>query len=391
MSKMEPEVIAAAELAEAAALAETEARNKLRRKRLFILLGLVVLKAGIGYGVYEYAHASGFVTTDNAYTAAETAQVTPSIGGIVSEVRVTDTQAVKQGDIMVVLDDTDAGLALDQAEAELGRAVRRVRGYVANDQSLAAQIAARVSDQKRAVAQLEAATADFDRAQVDLSRREALASSGSVSGDELTKARNAFHTAVANMSAAQAQVTQARANYNAAIGSREANAVLIANATEQTNPEVALARAKRDQAKVNLERTVIRAPVDGVVARRSVQVGQQVQAGAALLSVVPLSQVHVDANFKEGQLDKVRIGQPVEVHSDLYGKKVRYHGVVSGLAGGTGSTFATIPAQNATGNWIKVVQRVPVRINLDADELAARPLQIGLSMTATIDTRSNAN
>jgi membrane fusion protein (multidrug efflux system) len=385
MSKMEPEVI------EAAAQVAADARNKLRRKRLFIVLGAVVLTGALGYGIYSYSHASRFVTTDNAYTAAETAQVTPSIGGIVSEVRVTDTQAVKQGDIVVVLDDTDARLALVQAEAELGRAVRRVRGYVANDQSLAAQIAARVSDQKRAGAQLEAATADFDRAQVDLSRREALASSGSVSGDELTKARNAFHTAVANMSAAQAQVTQARANYNAAIGSREANAVLIANATEQTNPEVALARAKRDQAKVNLERTVIHAPVDGVVARRSVQVGQQVQAGAALLSVVPLSRVHVDANFKEGQLDKVRIGQPVEVHSDLYGKKVRYHGVVSGLSGGTGSTFATIPAQNATGNWIKVVQRVPVRINLDADELAARPLQIGLSMTATIDTRSNAN
>jgi len=385
MSNMEPEVIAAA------AQVEADARNKLRRKRLFILLGLVVLKAGIGYGVYEYAHVSHFVTTDNAYTAAETAQVTPSIGGIVSEVRVTDTQAVKQGDIVVMLDDTDARLALDQAEAELGRAVRRVRGYVANDQSLAAQIAARASDEKRAAAQLESATADFERAQVDLSRREALASSGSVSGDELTRARNAFQTAVANMTAAQAQVTQARANYNAAIGSREANAVLIANATEQTNPEVALARAKRDQARVNLERTVIRAPVDGLVARRSVQVGQQVQAGAALLSVVPLSQVHVDANFKEGQLDKVRIGQPVEVHSDLYGKKVKYRGVVSGLSGGTGSTFATIPAQNATGNWIKVVQRVPVRIQLDAEELASRPLQIGLSMTATIDTRSDTN
>ena len=385
MSKIEPEVIAAA------AQAEQDSRNKLRRKRLFILLGAIVLNGAIGYGVYEYAHAARFVTTDNAYTAAETAQVTPSVGGIVNQVRVTDTQAVRQGDIVVVLDDTDARLALEQAEAELGRSVRRVRGYVANDQSLAAQIAARVSDEKRAAAQLESATADFERAQVDLSRREALAGSGSVSGDELTKARNAFQTAVANMTAAQAQVTQARANYNAAIGSREANAVLIANASEQTNPEVALARAKRDQAKVNLERTVIRAPVDGIVARRSVQVGQQVQAGAALLCVVPVSQVHVDANFKEGQLDKVQVGQSVEVHSDLYGKKVRYHGVVSGLSGGTGSTFATIPAQNATGNWIKVVQRVPVRIQLDVDELAARPLQVGLSMTATIDTASAKN
>src|SRR5262245_43881992 len=188
MSKMEPEVIAAA------AQAEQDARNKKTRKNLFIGLGAVVAAAGIGYGVYEYAHASRFVSTDNAYTAAETAQVTPSIGGIVSEVRVTDTRAVRQGDIVVVLDDTDARLALDQAEAELGRSVRRVRGYVANDQSLSAQIAARVSDEKRAAAQLESATADFERAQVDLSRREMLAGSGSVSGDELTKARNAFHT-----------------------------------------------------------------------------------------------------------------------------------------------------------------------------------------------------
>lgn len=380
MSKMEPEVI------EAALQAQADARKQLWRKRLFIGLAATVLKVGIGYGVYAYAHASRFVTTDNAYTAAETAQVTPSIGGIVSEVRVTDTQAVKQGDIVVVLDDMDARLALEQAEAELGRSVRRVRGYVANDQSLAAQIAARVSDEKRAAAQLESATADFDRAQVDLSRREALAGSGSVSGDELTKARNAFLTAVASMAAAQAQVTQARANYNAAIGSREANAVLIANATEQTNPEVALARAKRDQARVNLERTVIRAPVGGVVARRSVQVGQQVQAGVALLSVVPLSEVHVDANFKEVQLERVRIGQPVTVTSDLYGSLVSYRGTVVGLAGGTGSAFATIPAQNATGNWIKVVQRVPVRIRLDRAELARHPLRVGLSMTARIDT-----
>jgi membrane fusion protein (multidrug efflux system) len=191
----------------------------------------------------------------------------------------------------------------------------------------------------------------------------------------LTKARNAFATA-------QASVT-------AAISSREANAVLIADATEETNPEVSLARAKRDQALVNLERTVIRAPKAGVIARRSVQVGQQIQAGAPLLWVVPVHEVHVDANFKEVQLERVRIGQPVEVKSDLYGRSVSYHGTVVGLAGGTGSTFATIPAQNATGNWIKVVQRVPVRIELDKAELAARPLQVGLSMKATIDTRSD--
>ena len=388
MSKMEPEVIEAAARIEAA---QVDAKNLKRRKRLFAALGATVLIAGLGYGVYAYAYASRFVSTDNAYTAAETAQVTPAVPGIVRDVAVADTQAVKRGDVLVVLDDVDARLALAQAEADLGRSIRKVRGYVANDQSLAAQIAARASEQKRAVAQVASAQADFERAQVDLARREALASSGSVSGDELTKAQNAFETAKANLAAAQASAAQSQANQVAAIGSREANAVLIADATEETNPEVALARARRDQARVNLERTVIRAPIDGIVAKRTVQVGQQVQAGAPLLSVVPLARVHVDANFKEVQLENVKIGQPVAVYSDLYGKSVPYHGVVAGLAGGTGSTFATIPAQNATGNWIKVVQRVPVRIELDGPELAARPLQIGLSMTATIDTRGNTH
>jgi membrane fusion protein (multidrug efflux system) len=388
MSKMEPEVIEAAEKIEAA---QVDARNKQKRKKLFIALGATVLTAALGYGVYSYLYASRFVSTDNAYTAAETAQVTPAISGIVREVLVSDTQAVKKGQVMVLLDDVDARLALAQAEAELGRSVRRVRGFVANDDSLAAQIRARASEQNRATAQVASAQADLERAQVDLARRIALADSGSVSGDELTKAQNAFETAKANLTAAQASAAQSRANYTAAIGSREANAVLIADTTEDTNPEVTLARAKRDQARVNLERTVIRAPIDGVVAKRTVQVGQQVQSGAALLSVVPIGTVHVDANFKEVQLEHVKIGQPVEIHSDLYGKSVKYHGVVSGLAGGTGSTFATIPAQNATGNWIKVVQRVPVRIELDAAELAARPLQIGLSMNATIDTRASVN
>jgi len=344
-----------------AAEAADDARNRAKRRKWLLILGSTVLSNAISYGLYSHYYGSKFISTDNAYTAAETAQVTPAVSGIVREVRVTDTQQVKQGDVVIVLDDTDARLALAQSEAELGRALRRVRGYIATDSSLAAQLAAR--------------NADLARAKVDLDRREALAASGSVSGDELTKARNAFATA-------QASVT-------AAVSSREANAVLIVDATEETNPEVSLARAKRDQALVNLERTVIRAPKAGVIARRSVQVGQQVQAGAPLVWVVPVDEVHVDANFKEVQLERVRIGQPVEVKSDLYGRSVSYHGTVAGLAGGTGSTFATIPAQNATGNWIKVVQRVPVRIRLDAAELAARPLQVGLSMTATIDTRSD--
>ena len=348
---------------------------KAKRKRKLMALGAVVLTLGSGYGAYSHFYASHFISTDNAYTAAETAQVTPSIGGIVREVRVTDTSYVRKGDVLVVLDDIDARLALAQAEAELGRSERRVRGYFANDESLAAQLAARAADETRA-------KADLDRAVIDLQRRENLSESGSVSGDELTKARNAYESA-------KAALAQARSNYSAAIGSRNANAVLIENATEATNPEVALARARRDQAKVNLERTIIRAPVDGVVAKRSVQVGQQIQAGTPVLAIVPLAEVHVDANFKEGQLERVRIGQPVEITSDLYGSAKTYHGVVVGLSGGTGSTFAAIPAQNATGNWIKVVQRVPVRIRLDAAELQANPLQVGLSMEATIDTRAN--
>jgi membrane fusion protein (multidrug efflux system) len=358
-------------LQQADAVLERDAKRK--RKQRLAILGSAVLTIGTGYGLYSHFYASKFISTDNAYTAAETAQVTPSIGGIVREVRVTDTSYVHKGDVLVVLDDVDARLALAQAEAELGRAQRRVRGYVANDDSLNAQIAARAQDEKRAAA-------DLERAQIDLARRENLADSGSVSGDELTKAQNAFVSA-------KAALAQARSNHDAAIGARNANAVLIENTTEQTNPEVTLARARRDQAQVNLDRTVIRAPVDGVVAKRSVQVGQQIQAGTPVLAIVPLAEVHVDANFKEGQLERVRIGQPVEVTSDLYGGSVTYHGYVVGLSGGTGSTFAAIPAQNATGNWIKVVQRVPVRIKLDAGELLAKPLQVGLSMEATIDTR----
>ena len=380
MTTMNPEVFQAAD-------AKLDALNKQRRKRMFLALAGTVAIGALGYGLYSYLYASNFVSTDDAYTSAETAQVTPAVAGIVRAVHVSDTQHVERGDVLVELDDTDARLALEQADAELARSLRRVRGYVANDDSLAAQIAARTSEEKRAAAQLAAASADYDRAKIDLTRREALIKSGSVSGDELTKARNAFETAEANLAAARAASEQARANHFAAIGSREANAVLIADSTEDNNPEVVLARARRDQARVNLERTIVRAPISGVVARRTVQLGQQVQAGSSLLSVVPIADMHVDANFKEGQLHKVRIGQPVKVTSDLYGRSVTYHGKVEGLAGGTGSAFATIPAQNATGNWIKVVQRVPVRIKVDAGELASRPLQLGLSMTATIDTR----
>jgi len=372
----------------ASSVSANPAVREQRRNRLLAGLAGVVLLAGAAAGAYWWLHASHFVSTDNAYAAAEVAQVTPSIGGTVLEVLVRDTQAVKQGDVLVRIDPTDARLALAQAEAELARAMRRVKGYVANDGGLKAQVTAREADEKRAAAQLLAAEADMERATIDLQRRQALAKSGSVSGEELTQAQNAFAAAKAQLASAVAAQAQARANREAAIGAKQVNATLIEGADAETNPEVQLAQARRDQAQVDLDRSTVRAPIDGVVAKRSVQIGQRVQAGAPLMTVVPVQKIYVDANFKEGQLGKVRVGQRVQLQSDLYGSDVKYSGTVVGFSGGSGSAFAAIPAQNATGNWIKVVQRLPVRIQLDAAELAKNPLRVGLSMQVTVDTRS---
>lgn len=358
------------------------------RKKGFMGLAAAIVVAAVGYGLWYYFVGSRYVSTDNAYSAAEVAEVTPSVTGIVQTVNVVDTQAVRQGDVLVQLDDTDARLALAQAEANLGQSRRRVSSYMATDEGLAAQVKAREADEIQAQARLVAAQSDFTKAQVDLKRREALAKSGAVSGEELTNARNAMAQAESSLNVAKAAAAQATANRLSTIGAKKANAALTINATVETNPEVMLAKAKVEQAQVDLARTVIKAPVDGVIARRQVQVGQRVQNGERLMSVVPLHDVHVDANFKEVELRHVKIGQPVDVTADIYGDKVVYHGVVSGVSGGTGSAFSMIPAQNATGNWIKVVQRLPLRITLDKNELAKHPLQVGLSMIATIDTRN---
>lgn len=362
-----------------------DAAASARRRNLFALLAITVVGLGLAYWAYVHFFASRYVSTENAYVGANVALVTPLVGGPVREVLVDDAQQVKRGDVLVRLDDTDARLALARAEAELSLTERRVRGLLATDSGLGAQVSARAADQARAEARVVAARADLARAKIDLGRREALAASGSVSGDELTSARNAYSTATANLKVAEAENAQAQANRTSAVGSRDANRALIADAAPDANPEVLAARAARDQARVDLERTVVRAPVDGIVSRRQVQVGQRVQAGAAMMAVVPVQAAFVDANFKEGQLARVKPGQRVTLTSDLYGEGVEYHGRVIGFGGGTGAAFAVVPAQNATGNWIKVVQRLPVRITLDPKELAAHPLRVGLSMTATVD------
>jgi len=364
--------------------AAEEAARAAKRKKLFLAFAGGIALIGGGYYGYDKLVASHHAVTDNAYVGADVAQVTPLVGGPVRDVLVQDAQQVRRGDILVRLDDTDAQIAVARAEADLASTIRRVRGIVATDGSLEAQVSARHEDELRAKAQLLAAGSDYEKARIDLQRREALAATGAVSGDELTAMRNAFNTAAANLRSAQAARAQAAATREAAIGSREANHVLIADTSVDTNPDVLAARAALAQARVDLARTVIRAPVDGIVSRRQVQVGQRVQPGAMLMVVVPIQAAYVDANFKEVQLANVHAGEPVELTSDLYGEGVVYHGRVTGFSGGTGAAFAVVPAQNATGNWIKVVQRLPVRIRLDPAELARHPLRVGLSMNADV-------
>ena len=369
----------------AAAVATAPAANGARRKRLFMILGGVVLAGALIWGLYYFLVGSRHVTTDNAYVNADTAQVTALVAGPIVQAPVGETTVVKTGQVIAVIDPADFKLAVDRARAELGQAERRVGQYFANDEALAAQTAARGADIARAEAMLASARSDYSRAEVEYGRRRNLAESGAVSGDELTQAENRYQAAKAALAAAQAGLAQAKAAAAQSAGQQKAANALVAGTSAADNPEVAAARARLAQAELDLARTTIRSPVDGVVARKSVVVGQKVANGAPVMSIVPIQTAYVDANFKEVQLRKVRPGQSVELTSDLYGKGVKFHGKVSGLAGGTGSAFALIPAQNATGNWIKVVQRVPVRIALDPKELAEHPLRVGLSMEAVID------
>jgi membrane fusion protein (multidrug efflux system) len=363
----------------------TTAKQKAKRKKLFAGLAGGVALIGGGYGTMNALVWSKHAVTDNAYVGADVAQVTSQLAAPVSTVLVEDTRQVHRGDVLVRLDDTDAKIAVANAEANLATAIRKVQGLHATDNGLAAQIAARAADQGKAAAAVVAAEADLQKAGIDLRRRQAVASTGAVSQDELTSVRTAYNNASAALRAAQAAQAQAAAARNAAVGDRNANLAMIANVTVDNNPEVLAARAALAQAEVDLQRTIIRAPIDGVVTRRQVQVGQRVQPGAMLMTVVPVQAAYVDANFKEVELKKVKPGQPVKLTSDLYGDDVVFHGKVTGFSGGTGAAFALVPAQNATGNWIKVVQRLPTRIALDPKELAAHPLRVGLSMNVDVN------
>jgi len=342
-----------------------------KRKKALTLLASVVAIAGLGWGAYEWLVASHYESTDNAYVQGNVIQITPQIGGTVMAILADDTDFVKAGQPLVRLDPADAKVALDQAEANLAQTVRQVRTLYANNGSLAAQVALRQADVVKAQSEVA-------RANDDLNRRQALSGNGAVSKEELSHTQTQLANARSALSAAQAGVL-------AASEQLAANQSQTEGTTVEQHPAVLAAAAKVREAWLASQRVAMPAPVDGYVAKRTVQLGQRVAAGTPMMSIIPLKQVWVDANFKEVQLRKIRLGQPVKLTADLYGKKVEYKGTVAGLGAGTGAAFSLLPAQNATGNWIKVVQRVPVRVALDAEEVAKNPLRVGLSMDAEVD------
>lgn len=357
-----------------------------KRKKLLSLVAVIVIICVAFYAIWAL-FLNHTEETDNAYVSADTAQVNSMVSGQVLQVLVEDTQQVHAGDVLVRIDDRDAKIAVAQAQADLSKVQRSYTQTQANSKSLSSQIFASDDAVQSQRAQVTKAEADVQKAQGDYARRAQLSASGAISKEELTTALNALNTAKASLQLAQAGVAQAISQQKVAQSNLAANEALIQGANQKTTPDVLAAQAKLDQAQLNLERTVVRAPIDGIITNRNVQVGQTVASSSSLMLIVPLNKLYVDANFKESQLKGVRPGQAVTLTSDLYGSDVVYHGKVIGFSGGTGSAFALIPAQNATGNWIKVVQRLPVRVALDPKELQQHPLRVGLSMTAKVDLK----
>jgi membrane fusion protein, multidrug efflux system len=341
--------------------APASANGGRRRKWLTIVVGVFLLGA-IGYGLYYALVLSHHESTDDAYVNGNVVQITSQVAGTVVKIDADDTDFVPAGKPLVVLDTADAKVALAQAESQLAKTVRQVRNLYATSGQMQAALAQH--------------DAELSKAQDDVKRRERLVASGAVSGEEIQHARDALRSAEAASNAARQQLAAQQA--------------LVDRTTVEDHPDVKAAAAKVREAYLAYSRTEIPAPVSGYVAKRSVQLGQRVAAGVPLMAVVTLDDVWVDANFKEAQLRNMRVGQPVEVTADLYGSKLKYSGRVAGFGAGTGGAFALLPAQNASGNWIKIVQRVPVRIALDREELKRHPLQVGLSMQVKVDTQDES-
>jgi membrane fusion protein (multidrug efflux system) len=329
-----------------------------KRRRGLTLIACAVSAAALVWGGFHWFVGRHHIDTDNAYVVGNVLQITPQVNGTVLSIQADETDFVHAGQTLVKLDEVDARVALEQAQAQLAQSVRESRSLFANSASLIAQMSLRQADVKRA--------------QDDVNRRAPLVSSGAVSQEE-------FDHANAQLAIAQSALTVAKEQLNAAQTQTEGTTV-------ETHPGVLRSAAKLREAYLALQRVDVKAPIDGHVAKRSVQVGQRVQLGTPLMTMVALNQLWVDANFKESQLKELRIGQPAELQADVYGKNIVFHGKVLGLGAGTGAAFSLLPSQNATGNWIKVVQRVPVRIALDPQELAAHPLRVGLSMDVMVDT-----
>ena len=333
-----------------------------RRRTVLFLFAFALAAAAAAWGAWWQLVGRNFESTENAYVAGNLVQVTPQVAGTVVSISADDTDRVKAGQVLVRLDMADAQVALDQAEAQLAQAVRESRTLYANNSTLEAGIAVRQSE--------------LTRAEEDYARRVLLAEKGMTSKETLGNAAAAVATARAALAEARERLAS--------------NRTLTDRTTVEQHPNVRRAAGRVREALLALRRVEIAAPVGGYVAKRSVQVGQRVSPGAPLLAIVPLDQLWVDANFKEVQLRHMRIGQPVRLVADMYGDQVEYRGRVAGLAAGTGGAFALLPPQNATGNWIKVVQRLPVRIALDARQLEEHPLRIGLSMRAEVEVRDSS-
>ena len=332
------------------------AENSSRKKNI-LLLSLFFIAVAAGAGAWWFKELRGCESTDDAYVAGNVVPVMPQVAGNVVTLHADDTQLVQAGMPLVEMDPTDAKLALVRSEIQLAQTLRQVQQQMAELKQFDATIALR--------------QAELDRVAGDQNRREVLGMTNAVGKEEVLHARQ--------------NVVAGKAALQVAIQQRNTLQAKLKHTPLAEQPEVRQAAEQVRQAWLDLQRTTILSPVSGVIAKRSVQVGSHVAVGAPLMAVVPLDQLWVDANFKEVQLEHLRIGQPVELSADLYGDKVVYHGEVEGLAAGTGSVFSLLPAQNATGNWLKVVQRLPVRIKLRAEELQQHPLRLGLSMLVTVD------